>query len=199
MTRLTVMSRWLLLTVGTLSLCGALIVLFIPSADVILSWPWDNETVLIAFFTVVIVIAGTLGPLVLLDDSTHRDQSETTPEQVPLTPVPGYDLENILDRRWLMLFPPAPATRERIHSQLRKVAIQTIVRTTDCSVEFAHEKIEQGTWSDDQIATTFIRTEPVSGVRGVRSLVDYVLFSYRAQRTAQVILHRSEQEEISQW
>lgn len=199
MTRLTVMSRWLLLTVGTLSLCGALIVLFIPSADVILSWPWDNETVLIAFFTVVIVIAGALGPLVLLNDPTHRDQSETTPEQVPSTPLPEYELEHILDSRWLVLFPPVPATRERIHSQLRKVAIQTIVRTTDCSVESAHEKIEQETWCDDQIATAFIRAEPVSGVRGFQSLVDYVLFSYRAQRTAQVILHRTELEETPQW
>lgn len=199
MTRPTVITRWLLLIIGTLSLCTALIVLVVPSANVILSWPWDNETVLIAFFTVVIVIAGTLGPLILLDNLTHRDQSETTPEQVPSTSSPGYELESMLDSRWVVSFPPVPNGRERIRSQLRETTIQTIVRTTDCSVESAHEKIEQETWSENQIATAFIRTESGSGVQGFQSLVDYVLFSYRARRTAQVILHQSEQEEMPQW
>lgn len=199
MTRSTVVTRRLLVAVGLLSLCAALIVLFVPSTTVILSWPWDGETLLVAFFTVVIIIVGLLGPLVLLDDPTHRDQSETTPEQIPSTPSPGYELEHILDRRWLVLFPPALAERERIRSQLREAAIQTIVRTSDCSVEFAHEKIEQGTWSDNQVATAFVRTEPASETIDLQSFVDRVCFSRRARRTAQAILRRSEQSEMPQW
>ena len=186
-------ARQLLVIGGVLSLTGALIVLFSPTAEAFLSWPWDDETLLVAFLTAAILIAGLLSPLTLLNNPNQRNQAETIPESLPSSPSPGHDLESVLDSRWPASLPVA--RRKRIHTQLRQAAIRTIVRTAECSAQTAREKIKEGTWTDDPVAISFVRSDPDVNTPYLQLLSKRAWFPRRARRTAQAILLRSEQSD----
>lgn len=189
MTRTSSSIRRLLLAVGLVSLCSAAIVLFSPSIEGMLRWPWEARTALVAFFTVALVFAALLVPFVLIEGSGHSGRTDERPEVVRPTPAPGRDLERLLDAR-LPTLPPL-AQRRRIRSQFRRATIRMLVRTTDCSTETAREKLERGTWTDDSTARTFLRQGDGRDPSRLEALVERIRFSRRARRTAQVILTRA--------
>ncbi|GAB7017197.1 DUF7269 family protein [Halostagnicola bangensis] len=188
MTRVATRIRLLLLAAGSLSLGIGLVVLASPVIEGTAGWPWADDTLLVGFFTVAFVLATVIGSFELL---TREPSGEPTkgPERVASKSAPGYDLERVLDRRWWALSPPA-AHRQRLREEFQRTAIRTIVRTDGCSAESAQERIDQGTWTDDPVASAFLcpNAEPSLSSR-VRVRLR---FHHDARRTAREILARRE-------
>lgn len=185
MTKSTSSVRRLLVTFGVLSVCVGLVFLLSPSIEGIVRWPWQDQTVLIAFFTIALVLASLLGPFVLLDEADRSNRAAEIPESVPSTPAPGHDLERILDSRWPVSLPRA--RRRRIRAEFRRMVIRAIVRTSNRPANTAREALERGAWTDDPVAAAFVRTEPDRESSRLRSLVERVRFPRRTRRTARAI------------
>lgn len=186
MTDLITRTRCFLVAVGLLSLAAGAILLVIPGR--VITWPWANDILLIAFFTIVVVVASLLGPFVFFEGEPG-DEDLRAPEWTPSTPAPGDDLERLLDH-WSLL-PVSPTRRDRIRNRLRRAAIQTIIRTTSCSSTVAQERLEQGIWTDDPAAAAFVQAQPDP----TRSVLSWIRFPHRARRAAQAILDRAEEGE----
>lgn len=207
MTGSIAIARRLLVGVGAVALCLGLLVLFGPPVESAIRWPWDDELLLVAFFTAALLLASVIGPFVLIDDGSqnrHQNQNQNqnrgnsspgAPERVPSTPTPGRELERVLDSRWPASLPPV--RRRRIRRRLRRAAIRSLVRTSNCSRETARERLERGVWTDDPVAAAFVRAggEPDSDSSRLRSLVERIRFPRRAQRTARAVLSRTEEGE----
>lgn len=184
MTNLITRLRWFLVAFGLFSLVVGTILLVIPRPGI--TWPWTDETLLIAFFTIVFMVVSLLGPFVYFDGESG-DENPLPPERTPSTPTPGDELEQLLNR-WSLL-PIPPARRNRIRNQLQRAAVQTVVRTTGCSATAATERLEQGTWTDDPVAVAFVQSRPDQS----RSVLSWIRFPHRARRAAQAILDRADE------
>lgn len=184
MTDLITRTRWFLVAVGLLSLAAGTILLVIPGSGI--AWPWTDDILLIAFFTIVTMVISLLVPFVFFEGEPG-DEDLRAPERTPSTPAPGDDLERLLDH-WTLL-PVSPTRRDRIRNRLRRAAIQTIIRTTGCSTMVAKERLEQGTWTDDPAAAAFVQAQPDP----TRSVLSWIRFPHRARRAAQAILDQAEE------
>ncbi|ELY87199.1 DUF7269 family protein [Natrialba taiwanensis] len=179
--------RGFFVIIGISTLCTALLVLFFPTVEEWAQWPWDGELLLVTFFTVVFTIACLLSPFILLNEPVRSNEENEPPETMPSVSPPGYEFEQILDRRWPASLPPA--RRQRIRSQLRETTIQTIVRTTDCTTASACEQIKRETWTDNSVATTFVRIENKSELKSSRlqSIIERVYFPRQVRQTVRAI------------
>ncbi|QUO47536.1 MULTISPECIES: DUF7269 family protein [Halorubrum] len=95
------------------------------------------------------------------------------PERRAPAAVPGSDL----DERIARVASPAPGgyrDRRDLRDRVREVAVDAVARDRNCSPEAAATAVDDGTWSDDPVATAFfdtgtaypLRVRLSAGVRG---------------------------------
>lgn len=173
--------RTALLVGGGCALVAGVALLGSPAADALIRWPWDDALLLVAFFTLVFVIAAAIGPLSAWPADGPSDSEPTIPERVPSTPRPGAELERIVDRRWPASLPRT--RRRRLREQLREATAQTLVRTKNCDPATADRLIAAGTWTDDPVAAAFVRRGADGERSAIESLIDRVRFPCRLRRT----------------
>ncbi|WP_242406260.1 DUF7269 family protein [Halostagnicola larsenii] len=173
---------------GVLSLVTGLVVLVSPALEEAAGWPWADDALLVAFFTVAFVLASFVASFEFLAGETSGETTKR-PERVASKSPPGHELERILDRRWWSL-PPSSAQRQRIRNQFQRAAMRSIVRTDGCSAAVARERIDRGTWTDDSIAAAFLC--PDSELSRLQRVRIRLRFHHGARRTARAILTRSE-------
>lgn len=82
-------------------------------------------------------------------------------------------------------------TRERVHDRLHETALAVVQRRLDCSREVALDHLEDGTWTDDPFAATFLGGEDVEDPplfdRLRHALRSESKFQHEARRTADAI------------
>ncbi|GAB3671850.1 DUF7269 family protein [Halopiger thermotolerans] len=179
--------RTALLAVGGCSLSAGLVLVANPSVAALIRWPWDAELLLVACFTLVLVIGMLLGTLGTWDLDDPSASEPDVPERVPTAPAPGHDLERIVDRRWPVTLPPA--RRRRLRERMRETTVRTLVRTTGCDRAAAETKIVTGTWTDDSVAAEFVRpdADPDRSRTRLESLWDRLRFTRRLRRAATAV------------
>lgn len=176
--------RTALLAVGGCSLSAGLLLVASPSLAARIRWPWDAELLLVACFTLVLVIGMLLVTLGTwdLDDPSAPDPD--VPERIPTAPVPGYELERIVDSRWPASLPPT--RRRRLRERMGETVVRTLVRTTGCERAAAETRVATGTWTDDSVAAEFVRLEsdPDRSPTRLESLWNRLRFTHRLRRAA---------------
>lgn len=148
--------------VGVVVLGGGIVLVFIP--DVALALP----------FNLLLADVAALGA-VILGVWTARTRYRTNPAwvQVPdiefplATPTPGDELDDLI-YRLTRLREGTIEHRERIFERLREVAIAVIQQREKASPEEAANRLESGTWTDDERARAFFASEGKGGRPSLR-------------------------------
>lgn len=177
--------RRVLALVGCCSLAAGLLLSASPSAAAVVRWPWDGTLLLVAFFTLAFSIAALGVPLGVWELQRPTDSASRIPERTPTMPVPGRELERIVDRRWPVSL-PADRRRE-LREQLRETAVRTLVRTTDCDATAAATTVANGTWTDDPAAAAFVRIDPTRDRSRLGLVIDRLRFTRRTRRTVRAV------------
>lgn len=85
------------------------------------------------------------------------------PEPRPTFPVPGDDVDGLLEGRWARSRETGPVRatgrRERLRRRLDAVAVAAVAAEYSCTEEKAREKLETGTWTDDPHAAAYFLGE----------------------------------------
>lgn len=121
---------------------------------------------------------------------TDGEETETgDPELRYLVPTPGDDFDELLGDTagWSL----QSVSRQRdVRDRLHRVAVDALATYEHCTAEEARERIEEGTWTDDPVAASFLSDSvpaPPLGVR-LRQLVRRESgFGYRVARTVDAI------------
>ncbi|WP_144799619.1 DUF7269 family protein [Halorubrum depositum] len=111
--------------------------------------------------TVVVTLIGALGVLQgarYANARRNRDRAATSPgdpeRRAPAT-VPGADLDDRVARATGSALGGHRARRE-IRDRVREVAVATVARDRNVSVEAAERLVETGEWTDDATAAAFL-------------------------------------------
>lgn len=112
-------------------------------------------------YLVVAAVAGFFGllslPVLASGRAANLDQTETPdPERPATAPSAGRRLEERRTSLAVALPLVGRARRVRLRDRLRRTAVGALVRTTGCGRETARARVEQGDWSDDPVASTFL-------------------------------------------
>lgn len=134
-----------------------------------------------AFFTVA-TMATTLA--VILSGMPEGKATPLEVEAVNGGRVFGVRFDRRLTR-WLLVVPEDE--RGKIREELRETALQTLVRTTDCTRETAREKLETGNWTNDRIAASFFEPTGKGWQSRTRAIVGRVRFEHRVERTVRAL------------
>ncbi|SDQ99778.1 DUF7269 family protein [Natronobacterium texcoconense] len=184
--------RTTLVAGGLLSFAAGLALVVSSTAAAAIQWPWTGEHFLAATFTLFFLLAFSLVPLGVWSLQDPSETEPTVPEQVPTTPVPGRDVERIVDRRWPVSLPQS--RRRRLREQLRETIVRTLVHRSDCDQATAEAMLENGTWTNDPIAAKFVRADPDREGTRLELAIDRLRFTRRLRRTVQAVLVLAEQE-----
>lgn len=178
--------RTALLAIGGCSLSGGLLLVASPSVAALIRWPRGADLLLVGCFTLAFTVAALLVPFGTWDLEGPSGSEPDAPERIPTAPVPGRDLERIVDDRWPV---PLPAERRRrLREQLRETAVRTLVRTTDRDRAAAETSVATGAWTDDPVAAAFVRPSGPDRERScLESLWDRLWFTYRMRRAATAV------------
>jgi len=120
---------------------------------------------------IVITLVGIVGMLMGLFSARSRlqsEQSETVtpdPELPPHTPPPGDEVDEQL-YEMIELQHGMTENRERIEERLEAAAIRLIRQRDDCSRIEAQVQLQEGTWTDNEVATNFFSDEDTSEDEG---------------------------------
>lgn len=112
------------------------------------------------------------------------------PETVQPSPRFGSDFEKTVENEVGPTSYLFSDRREHLRDRLRESAIQATIEDTGCSRSDAHERVENGTWTDDPDAGAFLspdRSPPV-GSRVAAALHGNAWFQRGARRTAQEVV-----------
>jgi uncharacterized repeat protein (TIGR01451 family) len=161
--------HWLSGGLGILLLVAGLMVVFVPGLEGAL--PLDS-----AFVGLVAVAAIGLGMWrIRIRYNSTLDHTELPVPELPFAlPTPGDDLDGML-YRYTRLGEATLEYPERIGERLREVAIATIAHRQSISRDEALDRLEDGSWTDNQYAAAFFSEEisapePSLGDRFQRSL-----------------------------
>lgn len=119
-----------------------------------------NDYLLVAVIAgVAILITLIAGGVRMVRGNVQYDPPD--PEGIPSAPYAGYEFDELTDggmqlRRWLF-----SDDYETLHDRLRETAIQTIINRSNCSYEEAERRVEQGSWTADAEAASFLGGENV--------------------------------------
>jgi hypothetical protein len=140
-------------------------------------------------------VALAFAALALLS-GTAAPRQATMPEVEGPTPVPapGEEFDRSLTG-WRGSPIVASAARDDVRRRLRRVAIQVVAATDGCSRETAKRRVDEGTWTDDQLAAQFLDsntgrpplTERLTALRHGETWLQY-----HTRQTVDVLVERDE-------
>lgn len=150
--------RLALAVVGGLVFALGLLTVVAPSAA---SASLESLVALLGNDYLVVAVLGVLaltfvaGVLVVTGRSGVEQTSPPAPEGVYPVPRFGEDIDAFIsDGGFAHVTGSDP--HEEIRSELRGVAVTTVMRHENCTRETARTHVEAGTWTDDEVAGTFL-------------------------------------------
>lgn len=143
-----------------------------------------NDYVPVAILGALALLLGLT--VVAVRGRTGLDQAAPPPPEL-IHPVArhGESIDAFLAGRGIGGGPGTDSTEE-IRSQLRAIAITTVMRSANCSQAEAQERVETGAWTDEVLAANFLAgTEPSGlGARLKAALTGTTLSQQAARATA---------------
>ncbi|SFR92544.1 conserved repeat domain-containing protein [Halomicrobium zhouii] len=142
----------------------------------------------------VLVVVGVLAlvQLVRVARARYRGQNRRAgtadPELSADVESPGADLGAVLDAFDADGYRYAQGGRRR--SQLRRVAVEALTRSDDCSEAEARERIATGTWTDDPVAAAFLADDDGDDVPRLSQLGSRLRSHLRSRLTAESAYQR---------
>lgn len=124
------------------------------------------------------------------------DQAEPPdPETARTAPPPGTEFDERvgggLDLGTLL----SGERRDAVRTRLRRAAVTALQRETDVTAGTARTQVARGTWTDDELAASFLSTSrsPTGGSRLAAMLRGQTRFQHAARHTASVIVDVDEE------
>jgi len=161
MTWLRLSLRWLVVAAGLVAVAVALLIAVRPSTAALL--PMEAVVGVLGSDYVVVAVLGVLavgcaGAALVV--RVRRGVTEATPpvvERVQSATYPGVAVDRTAGRS-LTVDDAAADPRER----LRDAAIAATNAATDCSQEDARRRVDDGSWTTDQVASAWLAADPAS-------------------------------------
>ncbi|WP_158056002.1 DUF7269 family protein [Halorussus halophilus] len=149
-------------------------------------------------FVVAFGIAAGVVVLGVLGQRTVEGVSQSTPpapERVTSGPAPGAEYDQYAESGLSIRERLFGDGGEEVRAELRETAVKTTMRTEDCDRETAIERVESGSWTDDETAAAFVGGSVSTGV-GARiggALRGESGFQRGIRRTADAIDRKAEE------
>lgn len=143
-----------------------------------------NDYVLVAVFALAALLVG-VAVLVSCARSGISQSTPPDPEQIHNVPRFGSEFDDFLSERGFSVLTGTDRHRE-VRTRLRKTAIATVMRESNCTRDEARARVERGTWTDEPEAVTFLAEsgEPGLTARIVAALRGDSPFQRSARLTA---------------
>lgn len=154
------------------------------------------------------VVAAVLGALAILVGGVvflsgrgavmHQTEMPTVERPIPV-PSAGEEFEETIGgwRFATRIF--GGDTAEAVRERLREAAVTTLSAETGCSRSAARERVEDGTWTDDQAAAEFLAGQYTPLGTWLRALTQGETGpEYRARRTVDAIVALRSDDEASE-
>lgn len=149
-------------------------------------------------FVVAFGVAAGVVVLAILGQRTVDGVTQSTPpepERVTSGPAPGAEYDRYAKSGLGLKERLFGDGGEQVREELRETAVKTTMRAEDCDRETATERVETGSWTDDQEAAAFVGESVSSGI-GARiggALRGETGFQRGIQRTADAIDQKAEE------
>jgi len=188
--------RYLLLAVGAVAFLLALSPALSASfpGEALAAW-FGNDYFLLA--TLAVVAAVVLAWMAGRRATERIDQARPPdPETVLSAPRPGTDFDRRIDD-WPLFLGRRRGDDDALRERLRTAAIAAEMHQHDCSVATARERVADGRWTDDDVATRYLQTE--SSMPSITDRLRFVLggdswTQYCLRRTAEAITGRADSD-----
>lgn len=144
-----------------------------------------NDYLLVAAVAACALVAGA----VAAERGTGVKQASVPdPEDAVSVPAPGDEFAAEVDR-WRLAVPlVGEGARAAVRERLRSAAVGAVGRAGNCSPAAAAQRVEMGTWTDDDTAAAFLAADEDAGGDWLAALSrGETPFAYRARRTADAV------------
>ena len=118
-----------------------------------------NDYLLVVPLAAVGVVA-CVGTAAIVATRGVTEATPPAPEGVPVGEQPGASLDRLLAGRRGVTARLDASTRRQVHDRLRDAAVETVARVEGCSTAAARERVADGSWTDDETATSFLQSPP---------------------------------------
>lgn len=114
-----------------------------------------NDYIFIGIFGVLAFVIGLIALAAGRSSKLHQAELPE-PEQPVLAAAPGAEFDSLIGRWWVDVPYLGGRTRETVRTRVREATIHAIMRAEGCDRDRALAAIEQGTWTDDELAARFV-------------------------------------------
>lgn len=114
-----------------------------------------NDYIFVGIFGVLAFVIGLI--VLAAGRSSKLHQAELPePEEPVLAAAPGAEFDSLIGRWWIDVPYVGGRSRETVRTRVREATIHAIMRAEGCDRDRALAEIEQGTWTDDELAARFV-------------------------------------------
>ncbi|WP_276282833.1 DUF7269 family protein [Halorussus caseinilyticus] len=153
-----------------------------------------NDYLVVATFAGVgLLVAGSA--LMSGRSDTLRQTETPTPERPVTAPAAGDGVDEALESRTALAPVVGDERRERLRERLRTAAVETWVRRGECSREEARERLDDGSWTDDDEAASFLAGRGPGVEPRIAALLRAEPWSRRGARRAVAAIAERESED----
>lgn len=122
-----------------------------------------NDFLLVAVFGLLALLG--LGSVLVARGVTGLDQAAPPdPENVHQVPLFGEPLDDFVSGADLRTWVGGTDRHEAVRERLREAAVATVMRETNCTRTEARERVDAGTWTDDEEVAVFLTESGAPGL-----------------------------------